>query len=199
RVLVGHGREEGGILGLRDRGRKPRNRRRRLAGPRLAGDAGRRCQADPVLRPRDVTPLHTPLRSGSAALAAEPEDQRSLGEARQSYCVCTATLVRPRVAPLASLKRTKMRDAAGFSGTACPIPFTNTANVAVPLAPIVSVTLPAAVPMQEPLESVWQIESPSGNTAVPGSGEALDAPAPPALLTATRDPPLPPPTTLPIP
>jgi len=58
------------------------------------------------------------------------------------HCVRTATLVAPRVAVPASLKRTKIRLVAGLNATV-PLPLTKTAKVGVSDALIWVVTLPA--------------------------------------------------------
>ena len=56
------------------------------------------------------------------------------------HCVRTATLVDPRVTSPLSLKRTKIRFAAGSNGTV-PLPWTKIPNVGVALAFIMVVTL----------------------------------------------------------
>ena len=66
-----------------------------------------------------------------------------------SHCVCTATLVAPRVTPWGSRKRTKMRLRAGSKDTV-PFPSTKSPKVGVALALICVVTLLAGAAMHVP-------------------------------------------------
>src|SRR5215475_13150652 len=100
-------------------------------------------------------------------------------------------LVAPRVRPFASLKRTKMRLAAGSKLTG-PLPVTKMPNVGVALAAMWLVTVPARGPRQTPVAgSVWQRSRATGTSTPAVSADTVMAPARPTFTVATANTPNP--------
>src|SRR5262245_15767103 len=111
--------------------------------------------------------------------------------ADRHHCVRTATLVEPRVTPLASLNRTNTRFAAGLYGTV-PSPGANRPKVGVAPLLIVVVTVGPGRARQAPVPgSVSQIVTVMGSAVAPVSAVAVMVPSAPTLTVATAKTPVP--------
>jgi hypothetical protein len=99
----------------------------------------------------------------------------------------TATLVEPRVEPVSSLKRTKIRCAAGLKSTTPPN-VTKTPNVPVAPALVVVVTLLDGGAVQVPEKgTVWHKAKLSGRLTLPVSAVAVAIPDAPTFTVATAN------------
>src|SRR5262245_54424598 len=126
--------------------------------------------------------------ANSSGFQLEDDRQRA---PQSPYCVRTATLVEPRVTPLASLNRTNTRFAAGSNGTV-PSPATNRPKVGVAPALIVTVTVGLGSARHAPVPgSVSQIVRAIGSAVTPVSAAAVMIPLAPTFTVATAKTPVP--------